>query len=80
MYSQEKISVSYIWPVLHLFNTSMLLMKEEDTDLSKTLKEEMLHYINEKYKDDATQELLDVASCLDPGLRWASSVQTVSPE
>lgn len=65
MYSQEKISVSYVKPVLHLFNTSMLLMKEEDTDLTKNLKK-MLHYINEKYKDDATQELLDVASYLDP--------------
>ncbi len=41
-------------------------MHEEDTDLTMTLKKEMLHYINEKYKDDATQELLDVASCLDP--------------
>ncbi len=30
-------------------------MHEENTGLTKTLKKEMLHYINEKYKDDATQ-------------------------
>ncbi|XP_057213823.1 E3 SUMO-protein ligase ZBED1-like [Triplophysa rosa] len=63
---EDYVSVSYVKPVLHLFNTSMLLMQEEDTDLTKSLKKEILCYINEKYKDDATQELLDVASCLDP--------------
>lgn len=47
----------------------MLLTHNEDTDLTKTLKKEMLYYINEKYKDDATQELLDVASCLDSRFR-----------
>ncbi len=63
---EDYASVSYVKPVIHLFNNSMLLIHEEDTDLTKTLKKEMLHYINDKYKDDATQELLDVASCLDP--------------
>lgn len=63
---EDYVSVSYVKPVLHLFNTSMLLTHDEDTDLTKTLKNEMLYYLNEKYKDDATQELLDVASCLDP--------------
>lgn len=63
---EDYVSVSYVKPVLHLFNTSMLLMQEEDTDLTKSLKKEILCYINVKYKDDATQELLDVASCMDP--------------
>ncbi len=52
---ENYVSVSYVKQVLHLLNTSMLLMHEEDTDLTKTSKKEMLHYINEKYKDDATQ-------------------------
>lgn len=26
----------------------------------------MLDYINDKYEDEATHELLDIASCLDP--------------
>ncbi len=51
---EDYVSVSYVKPVIHLFNTSMLLMHEEDADLTKTLKKEMLHYINEKYKDNAT--------------------------
>lgn len=41
----------------------MLLMCEEDTDLTKSLKKKMLDYI--KSKDEATEEQLDVASCLD---------------
>ncbi len=47
---EDYVSVSYVKPVIHLFNNSMLLMHEEDTDLTKTLKKEMLHYINDKYK------------------------------
>ncbi len=62
---EDYVSVAYVKPVVHLFNTTMLLMQEEDTDLTKILKSKMLDYINEKYKDE-TQKLLDVASCLDP--------------
>ncbi|XP_033931087.1 E3 SUMO-protein ligase ZBED1-like [Pseudochaenichthys georgianus] len=63
---EDYVSVSYVKPVLHLFNSSMLLMREEDTDLSKKLKKEMRDYLNEKYEDEDTQKLLDMASCLDP--------------
>ncbi|XP_045899560.1 uncharacterized protein LOC123967495 [Micropterus dolomieu] len=62
----DYVSVSCVKPVLHLFNTSILLMQEEDTDLTKKLKNEMLDYINVKYEDESTQELLDMTSCLDP--------------
>lgn len=30
-----KVSVSFVKPVLQLFNTSLLEMREEDTDLTK---------------------------------------------
>ncbi|XP_034148357.1 zinc finger BED domain-containing protein 4-like [Esox lucius] len=62
---EDYVSVSYVKPVCQFFNTSMQLIQEGDTDLTKTLKTEMLHYINKKYRDEATQELLDAASCLD---------------
>lgn len=45
----------------HLLNTSVLLIQEEDTDLTNTSKNEMWDF-TEKYKDEATQEMLDVAS------------------
>ncbi|KAK1887723.1 Zinc metalloproteinase nas-25 [Dissostichus eleginoides] len=44
----------------------MLLMQEEDTDLTKEFKKEMRDYLNEKYEDEDTQKLLDMASCLEP--------------
>ncbi|XP_076837705.1 E3 SUMO-protein ligase ZBED1-like [Brachyhypopomus gauderio] len=63
---EDYVSVSYVKPVLHLFNTSILQRQEEDTDLTKKLKSEILDYLNGKYEDEATQELLNMASSLDP--------------
>ncbi|XP_038590224.1 E3 SUMO-protein ligase ZBED1-like [Micropterus salmoides] len=57
---EDYVSVSCVKPVLHLFNTSILLMQR------KKLKNEMLDYINVKCEDESTQELLDMASCFDP--------------
>uniref|UniRef100_A0A0E9U350 Uncharacterized protein n=1 Tax=Anguilla anguilla TaxID=7936 RepID=A0A0E9U350_ANGAN len=35
-FSGEKyVSVSFVKPVLHLFNTSILAVEEEDTDLTR---------------------------------------------
>jgi len=56
-------------------------MQEEDTDLTKNIKKKILDSsYNEKYEDDDTQKLLDLASFLDPGSRWTSSVQTRPPK
>ncbi|XP_049909754.1 E3 SUMO-protein ligase ZBED1-like [Epinephelus moara] len=46
-------------------STSVLAEKEGDTDLTKDIKEKILDYMNTKYDDPATQELLDVASFMD---------------
>ncbi|MEQ2174659.1 hypothetical protein GOODEAATRI_010034 [Goodea atripinnis] len=62
--SREKIvTVSYLKPVLSLFNTEVLAVKSEDTDLAKTIKETIRGYLNAKYKDDI--DLLSLASTLD---------------
>ncbi|XP_070814650.1 ADP-ribosylation factor-related protein 1 isoform X1 [Chaetodon trifascialis] len=63
---EEYVSVSHLKPVLRLFNTTLLAPKEDDTDMTKSLKKKILEYLNSKYEDDVTQELLDVASFLDP--------------
>jgi hypothetical protein len=47
-------------------NTSVLAEKEDDTNLTKTIKVKILDYMNTKYDDPATQELLDTASFMDP--------------
>lgn len=56
---EDYVSVSYLKPVLKLFNNQVLMSQDEDTQLTKTIKEGMLKYLNEKYDDDTTEKLLD---------------------
>ncbi len=63
---EDYVSVSYLKPVLHLFNTNILAVNDEDFDLTNTIKSKILEYINKNYDDEDTQELLDMASFLDP--------------
>lgn len=63
---EDYVSVSYLKPVLHLLRTSTLAESDNDTDLSKEMKSRALHYIEDKYNDPVTQELLDFTSFLDP--------------
>lgn len=63
---EDYVSVSHIKPVLSLFNTTILAPEEGDTDMTKSLKKKILEYLNSKYEERVTQELLDVASFLDP--------------
>ncbi|KAK0132988.1 Zinc finger BED domain-containing protein 1 [Merluccius polli] len=62
---EDYVSVSHIKPILNLFNTTILAPEEGDTDMTKSLKKKML-YMNSKYEERVTQELLDVASFVDP--------------
>ncbi|CAM4455072.1 unnamed protein product [Leuciscus chuanchicus] len=62
---EKYVSVSFLKPTLHLFNNQILEVQEEDTDLAKSIKLKIVHYLNDKYSDTATQELLDMASALD---------------
>lgn len=64
--SEVYVSVSYLKPVPHLLTTSTLTESDEDTDLTKEIKSRALGYIEDKYSDPATQELLDITSFLDP--------------
>ncbi len=47
-------------------NTSILAAKEEDSDLTKSIKMKILEYMNTKYDNPATQELLDMTCFMDP--------------
>lgn len=64
--SENYISVSYVKPVLHLLNTKILAVEDEDTDLTKTIKSKILNYISKHYEDETTQVLLDTATFLNP--------------
>lgn len=60
------MSISSVKPVLHLFETSVVAVQEDDLDLTRSIKSKVLGYLQEKYSDPNTQELLDIATSLDP--------------
>lgn len=63
---EDYVSLSYLKPVLHLLNNTVLAYSEDDTDLTKHMKTAILQYLNDKYSDPATNDLLDMASFADP--------------
>ncbi|XP_043084848.1 E3 SUMO-protein ligase ZBED1-like [Puntigrus tetrazona] len=63
---EQYVSVSYLKPVLHLFSEQVLKPQDDDTQLTKGIKKSILDYLNEKYAEQSTQELPDMASLLDP--------------
>ena len=63
---ENYVSVSYVKPVLHKFKVETLQPDDDDTELSANMKTEVLSYLTEKYQDEKTQDLLDMASLVDP--------------
>lgn len=62
---ESYVSVSFLKPVMHLFNTSILKEAEDDTELTRTIKTTVMGYLNEKYDDPAMDDLLDMACLVD---------------
>ncbi|XP_042346986.1 E3 SUMO-protein ligase ZBED1-like [Plectropomus leopardus] len=76
---RNDVCVSFIKPTLHLFNHSILAVQEDDTDVTKFIKEKTVDYLNEKYEDAPTHGLLDMD--LDPRfkLRYEKAPLAVMP-
>ncbi|KAL1258076.1 hypothetical protein QQF64_011320 [Cirrhinus molitorella] len=68
---EDYVSVSYIKPVLHLFNNTVLAAADDDTELTKDMKTVILKYLNKKYSEPKTVDLLDIASLVDPRFKDA---------
>lgn len=66
---EDYVTLSYVRPVLHLFNTSLLAPEEGDSELCNSIKTKIVDYLNTKYADPSTSELLDIASFVDPRFR-----------
>lgn len=65
---ESYVTVSIIKPTLSI-RSSLLKPEDEDTELTKKIKENILHYMTEKYSDPDKDELLDIASLMDPRFR-----------
>lgn len=63
---EQVVTISYLKPVMSLFNSEVLAVKCDDTELTKKIKETILEYLNTKYRDDNVDGLLSWASTLDP--------------
>ncbi|KAJ8369457.1 hypothetical protein SKAU_G00094850 [Synaphobranchus kaupii] len=66
---EEYVTLSYVKPVLHLFTTSLLAYEEGESELCKSIKSKIVDYLNTKYSDPATSDLLDMATFVDPRFR-----------
>lgn len=66
MTGEQYVSISYIKPILHLFNQEVLKPADDDTDLNKHIKNTVTTYLNPKYDDTATHDLLNIASPVNP--------------
>ncbi|KAJ8270429.1 hypothetical protein GJAV_G00114470 [Gymnothorax javanicus] len=66
---ESHVSVSCIKPVLHLFRTSLLQREAEDTELTATVKGNIMQYLDDKYSNAVQDELLDISSLMDPRFR-----------
>lgn len=47
---EQYVSISSVTPVLHLFETSLLAVQEDDTDFTNSLKSNILRFLQEKYR------------------------------
>lgn len=75
-YLSGKSYVTYVKPVLHLLRSSLLKVNEADTQLTKELKTKIMIYLNEKYADPDTDDLLDMATFVVPRFKG----QYIRPE
>lgn len=64
--SKNYVTVSFLRPILHFFSSELLLEKDEDADLTKTIKKSVLDYVTAKYSDPEVAEQINMASFLDP--------------
>ncbi|XP_013860009.1 zinc finger BED domain-containing protein 1 [Austrofundulus limnaeus] len=67
--SENYVTVSCLKSILHLFSSKLLQEKDEDSDLTKTIKTSVLDYVTTKYSDPDIVELINMTSFLDPRFR-----------
>lgn len=68
---EEYVTISSVKPVLHILHSRVLAEEEDDVALTKAIKSDILAYLDDKFSDLPTVELLDTASFVDPRFKAA---------
>ena len=63
---EEWVTLSALRAVLNILKNDVLVESPVDTTLTKDIKRRILTYLEGKYSDIETSELMDMASFLDP--------------
>ena len=63
---EDYVTVSVVKPLLHHISTKALAVENDDTELTRDIKERIKSCLTEKYSDNEVNMLLDIATVLDP--------------
>lgn len=63
---EEYVTIPSVKPVLHILHSRVLAEEEDDVELTKAIKSDILAYLDEKFSDPTTEELLNTAGFVDP--------------
>ena len=75
---EDYVTVSYIKPMLHHLATEVCLHREEDTQLTSDIKRNVEEYMEKRYENLQTSELLSLASQTIWGRRSGDYCQILS--
>lgn len=64
--AEKRVTASCLRPLLNHLCTEALVEAEGDTTLKIDIQNKIKQYMNEKYEDESTREMINLASCLDP--------------
>ena len=63
------VTISSVVPVLHNLKTKILIVKEEDVQLTKDIKKNIIDDLDSQYTDSNIQHLLHTPAFLDPSFK-----------
>jgi hypothetical protein len=78
---EDYVTISTLKPLMHHITKEALSIKDDDTQLTKDIKEKAKSYLVHKYSDPDINQLLDLATFVDPRFKMdytkASDVNAV---
>ena len=70
MSGEKYVSISAIKPLVRHLERILLEEKEDESDLTKNIKQQIFEYMDSKYNDTSTDDLLNLCTFLDPRFKF----------